>query len=182
MAQQVFHKELTLREGFLVSELPKRSRLINGREVGLCSGIKLFTAMQGRPIKCWKCEAVADRWILGKGKNDKLSSPTLNLYATRTVKRKMFGKKRVLQELVMMTRDHIIPKSLGGVDLNENLRPGCEDCNSDRGHAMDEADLLFMANHPHLIDEERRLQGLENQRRAELRRQEQARARDAALT
>ena len=40
-----------------------------------------------------------------------------------------------------MTVDHIVPKSLGGTDNIDNLRPLCRDCNNKRGNAAIE-DLL----------------------------------------
>jgi len=67
----------------------------------------------------------------------------------------------------MMTRDHIIPKSLGGIDSVQNLRPGCEVCNGGRGSKMNKADKKFMTDHPELISAARVAKGLENKARAE---------------
>ena len=124
---QHFYKELTLQEGFDVAAKPKESRIVGGREVGLASGISLFKAMHnnGEIIRCWKCGCIAERWISTLGKNDKKGRPVLNLFASKILpptKR----RKHPLPILVMMTRDHIIPKSHGGKDVIENLRPGCE--------------------------------------------------------
>lgn len=152
---QIFYHELPLEEGFTLADKPKRDRLIRGREVSNCSGIAFFSAIRGQRIKCWNCSCVADRWIVSKGRNDLRSSPVLNLYGTT---------KR--GEVRLMTRDHIIPKSLGGVDLNENLRPGCEVCNGDRGNSVNKRDLAFMNTHPHLISQARVLKGIEAKARA----------------
>ncbi len=160
MTPYIFYKELSLDEGFAIADLAKNSRIVAGREVSLCSGIELFLTLRERqPIKCWKCHCVADRWISTRHPNDLRAKPCLNLFAMRTLK----PTKRhpnPTPMLVMMTRDHIIPKSLGGVDHIENLRPGCDVCNGRRSSHMNKADTKFMLEHPELIDEERRLKGL----------------------
>lgn len=46
------------------------------------------------------------------------------------------------KDLVMMTIDHIIPKSLGGDDSLDNLRPMCSHCNSIRGNALTLDDIM----------------------------------------
>jgi hypothetical protein len=145
---EIYYKELELESGFELAKLPKHSRILGGRELSLCSGMLLFEAMRGQPIVCWHCKCQADRWISTKGKNDHRSNPVLNLYAV---------KKN--GAVVLMTRDHIIPKSLGGVDAVQNLRPGCADCNSKRGATLNKRDKTFMLKHPELIDAVRLLKG-----------------------
>lgn len=151
MTPTIFYKELSLDEGFAIAELPKHSRIVAGREISLCSGIELFMSLRGRPIKCWSCGCVADRWVSTCHPNDLRTKPCLNLYGIRALK----PTKRhphPTPMLVMMTRDHIIPKSLGGVDHVENLRPGCEVCNGRRSSNMNKADTRFMLAHPELVD------------------------------
>lgn len=58
-----------------------------------------------------------------------------------------------------MTRDHIIPKSLGGVDDWHNMRPGCATCNERRGNEVLPEDIRFAQEHPELIDDERIMKG-----------------------
>ncbi len=148
----IFYKSLSLDEGFELAKLDKNSRIVAGREVSLASGFRLFETLRGTPIRCWHCGCEADQWISCRGQNDN-SRPVLNLFATRHYKA---TKKRAAREqIVMMTRDHIIPKSMGGMDSVENLRPGCELCNGQRGSNMSKDDILFMAAHPELISPER---------------------------
>lgn len=45
------------------------------------------------------------------------------------------------KDLVLMTVDHIVPKSFGGNSSIENLRPMCETCNSKRGNHISKNDL-----------------------------------------
>lgn len=147
---QIFYKELSLEEGFAVADLPKHSRVVGGKEVSLASGIELYQALRGSSITCWKCKCVADRWITTLGRNDNKSKPVMNLFATRISPP---TKKRPypISQLVMMTRDHIIPKSYGGIDDVKNLRPGCEICNAQRGNIISKKDRVFMKMNPHLI-------------------------------
>ena len=136
----IFYNELSLDEGFKVLDNHKESRLVHGRRVSSCSGWKLFDSLRGHPIKCWSCGAQADRWIAEKGRNDRIGSPVLNLYGINHE-----------NKLVMINRDHIIPKSLGGVDSIENLRPACDLCNGARGNEVTGDDLQFRHDNPHLI-------------------------------
>lgn len=39
----------------------------------------------------------------------------------------------------VMTKDHIMPKSLGGLDSIENLQPMCKDCNEKKGNGKNES-------------------------------------------
>lgn len=155
---QIFYKELSLEEGFEVSALPKNSRIVAGREVSVAAGIKLYETLRGSPIKCWHCGCEADRWISCRGQND-TSRPTLNLFATKHMhKSRTYAAYSMI---VMMTRDHIIPKAHGGVDDVANLRPGCEICNGHRGKEMSAAEQAFMRANPHLVSQERLLKAQE---------------------
>lgn len=158
---QIFYKEIDLHAGFEIAELERHSRIVAGKEVSLCSGIKLFQHLRHEPIMCWKCGCIADRWIATRGQNDMKSKPVLNLFAVKVWKPTL-RRPDPWHQIVMMTRDHIIPKSLGGVDDVANLRPGCEICNGQRGIQMNKADQKFMDENPHLISEERRLKGLKS--------------------
>jgi len=42
---------------------------------------------------------------------------------------------------VIMTKDHIIPRALGGKDILENYQPMCQDCNVEKKHKCDSQDL-----------------------------------------
>lgn len=156
---QIYHREIDLHAGFEIADLEKHSRLVAGKEVSLCSGIKLFQHLRSGPIMCYKCGCIADRWITTLGQNDRKSKPVLNLFALKIWKPTR-RRPDPWHQVVLMTRDHIIPKSMGGVDDVENLRPACEICNGQRGTKMDKADQAFMDANPHLISEERRLKGL----------------------
>ena len=46
------------------------------------------------------------------------------------------------EDLVQMTKDHIVPKSLGGTNTLENFKTMCEICNSKKGNTCTDKDLI----------------------------------------
>jgi len=147
---QIYFSEVGLQEGFDVLKCEgKNDRLVRGRRVNRPSGWNLFSRMEGQPIKCWCCGIEADRWIATKGPKDLVGQPDLNLYASSP------------NGVDLMTRDHIIPKSLGGLDDWRNMRPGCSTCNGARGNEVLPEDIEFARAHPELISQERIKHGLE---------------------
>lgn len=167
---QVYHHELPLEEGFDILAKPKYERLVRGRQVNACSGIDLFVSLRGKPIRCWKCGCEADRWVVTKGRHDLQGHPVMNLFAWKLVPRTK--KMPAHRELVMMTRDHVIPKFHGGSDVIANLRPGCEFCNHARGSNLSKEDRAFMEAHPELISPERLAASLARQEQAAQRKRE----------
>ncbi len=65
-----------------------------------------------------------------------------------------------------MTRDHIIPKSLGGTDVVENLRPACEVCNGVRGNSLTPEEVQFRKDNQHLVSQTRLNVGKKNAKKA----------------
>lgn len=137
----IYHQRIDLSEGFAVALEPKGSRLVKGKEVSLPGGIRLFQHLleTGQPLKCWCCGIEATCFISNKGQNNRIGPPVLDLFA------------ETINGPVLMTRDHIIPRSYGGVNDLANLRMGCGPCNNGRGNELDGADIQFMRDHPELI-------------------------------
>lgn len=83
-----------------------------------------------RSSKCVTCGMVGSFWLLqshhvsldGDGNLKIRDTPHLNLYAVNDN-----------DTLVLMTRDHIIPRAHGGLDTLENLQTMCSPCNSKKG-------------------------------------------------
>lgn len=140
----IFYRELNLKDGFCVLNKSRTKQIVYGQRVSSPSGVLLWKHLwnQNKPIKCWCCGIEADRFIVKHHPKDMEKPPVLELFAyTGNVLR-------------MMTRDHIIPASLGGVNDVENLRPGCDRCNNRRKNTMNAEDQKFMDTHPHLIRKE----------------------------
>ena len=47
---------------------------------------------------------------------------------------------------VLMTKDHIVPKSLGGMDIIDNMQTMCADCNFKKGNGIDEEYKIISIN------------------------------------
>lgn len=149
---QIYHASCSLADGYEILEVEdKQNRLLRGKRVNRPSGWALFQHLKGQPIRCHFCGCQADRWVATKGRTDRQGHPDLNLYATNSV-----------GHVVLMTRDHIIPKSLGGRDCVENLRPACGPCNEHRSNDVSPEVIQFAKDHPELIDEGRIKKGLES--------------------
>ena len=78
-----------------------------------------------KSLACENCGIVGNVMRLEYNDTDKNRTPDrahFNLYCVREG-----------QEDVMMTKDHILPKSKGGKDNLDNLRNYCSPCNWERG-------------------------------------------------
>ncbi len=138
----IFYHEFSIASGIALLQKSKKDRYFDGQRISACSGAALWITcyQQHNPMTCWRCKVKADRFILKHHvKEVSGKPPVLELYAHT-------GKS-----LVMMTRDHIIPASLGGIDDVANLRPACATCNNNRQNSMDKEDQEFMDANPHLI-------------------------------
>jgi hypothetical protein len=140
----IYYREVTLEEGFRILAEDKENRLVRGKKVSSPRGLPLFQReyTTGNKLMCWCCGIEASCFVATKHKNDiQEKSPVLDLYAYSGT------------HLVLMTRDHIIPRSLGGSNDIRNLRIGCVTCNRDRGNTMSRDEQEFMKDNPHLITE-----------------------------
>lgn len=81
------------------------------------------------PLKCYCCNKVATHFIFEQHRNDRSKKYRMNLYSGN----------------VMMTWDHIIPKSFGGSDDLANARVACEKCNSIRGNEMTLLEMIWVS-------------------------------------
>jgi len=68
--------------------------------------------------------------------NEYWDTPHLNMYAIEYVPIKSGSNKRK-REYILMTRDHIFPKSMGGKDSLDNSQTMCSRCNSVKGSKLD---------------------------------------------
>jgi len=77
-----------------------------------------------KSLKCVECGLEGSIFLLQRGKGEKKQHepPHLNLYG-----------KDLTGNLVLMTKDHIIPKSKGGHGCLSNLQTMCTICNCKKG-------------------------------------------------
>lgn len=80
-------------------------------------------------LSCAKCNIKGSFFLLQQTKDEfvKKNIAHFNFYAEKSD-----------GELILMTKDHIIPKSKGGKDSLDNFRTMCSPCNNKRGNNIDE--------------------------------------------
>lgn len=125
MTSMVRLKTWSLREG-LAYIARQNSRKIQGKwveNVSKPSAVRLKMFASGQ-IKCVKCGLVGDHFHIERHKNDKVMPFSVNLYGWR-------GDKEI-----MLTWDHILPKSLGGSNDLANAQCMCFSCNSSKGNKL----------------------------------------------
>lgn len=82
--------------------------------------------------QCVSCGRIGHIWILES--HHRMVPPHLNLYH---VGEELQEWKKLSQDgLVLMTKDHIIPKSRGGPTSLENLQTMCSICNGKKGQKL----------------------------------------------
>jgi hypothetical protein len=86
-------------------------------------------------LKCVACGLEGDHFHLEKHKNDQLMQFSPYLYGWKD------------DEEIMMTLDHILPKSLGGSDNILNAQCMCVKCNGEKSNKLSLANLIDIASH-----------------------------------
>lgn len=99
--------------------LEKQTFVVNGVSYTLKITSPRLRVFQ-RSRVCAICGLVGTRMLLDLPPG--AATPHWNLYAEEN------------GELVLFTKDHITPRSLGGKDVIENLRTACHTCNNARGN------------------------------------------------
>lgn len=103
----------------LKGRLNLRRRVYDGDTMGMCSD--RYTMFKRQGLTCVICGVTGS--FFAKEKNEeKANRYHFNLYAVRED-----GTE------VLMTKDHIIPKCLGGRDIQSNYQPMCAPCNQKKG-------------------------------------------------
>ena len=85
-----------------------------------------------RDPKCVSCDRVGSLWLLQSHRPHE--TPHLNLYHVGEENQEW--KKLSEDGMVMMTKDHIVPRSLGGPTSLANLQTMCTICNAKKGQRL----------------------------------------------
>jgi 5-methylcytosine-specific restriction endonuclease McrA len=102
-----------------------KERKYAGHRVKMTS--KRYKVFAEKGLRCACCDIEGKYFSLEKHENDKESKRYhFNLYAINN------------GEPMLMTKDHIIPKSKGGTDCLENLQPMCIKCNSRKADKLEQ--------------------------------------------
>jgi len=83
--------------------------------------------------RCVSCHRIGTLWMLEA--HHRGEPPHLNLYHVEDGEVKEW-KNLSRDGLVMMTKDHIIPKSRGGLTTISNLQTMCSICNGKKGNTL----------------------------------------------
>jgi hypothetical protein len=111
---------------FVIFETPEKAgikasrqqKLIKGEYIKMSSYRYQLFALKG--IQCVNCKIKGEFFAMEKSGRSKRYH--LNLYGRRN------------NTEVLMTKDHILPKSKGGLDQLENFQTMCVYCNSKKGN------------------------------------------------
>jgi len=97
----------------------------------ICDGVSWFPRMRSQRYNCFrrrrscvKCGIVGVKFLLQMHEGD--GRPHFNLYAEKD------------GELILMTKDHIFPRSKGGSNRMHNLQTMCDPCNCAKGDREEE--------------------------------------------
>ena len=88
--------------------------------------------------RCVACGVEGSIWALET--HHKKTPPNLNLYAAVEPDKKYWGLTK--DNSLLMTKDHIIPKSVGGLTIDKNLQTLCAICNQKKGTKVIEASQI----------------------------------------
>lgn len=119
--------EEIFRDDTLSSECTRASFKESGRAQTVVNGFNVYTCSlryktfleKGRTCVC--CGRTGSFYVLERIVGQPANRAHFNLYC---------------DDGVMMTKDHIIPKSLGGEDNISNLQPMCSICNERKGNSF----------------------------------------------
>lgn len=78
-------------------------------------------------ISCVRCGIIGEFFMLER----MTDAPPRNAHFN------MYGLDKITREKVLMTKDHIIPRSVGGADHPDNYQTMCSVCNQDKGASLE---------------------------------------------
>lgn len=106
-------------DGRLYDKPAKKEFVVNGRSFMVNMDSQRYSVF-AKSLCCVDCGLVGEAMILDCQKD---GSAHFNLYGFNSDK-----------ELIMLTKDHLKPKALGGKDILSNYVTMCDKCNCNKGH------------------------------------------------
>jgi len=98
--------------------------VMDGDEIKL--GSDRYECFKFKGLRCVTCGIVGTYFVKEMCASQKHESYHMNLYGTDPSGRE-----------VLMTKDHILPKSRGGLNHISNYQTMCTHCNSDKGNRLE---------------------------------------------
>jgi len=112
---------------------PVKTRKLHGHKIKNSSDRYVLFDRDEKTCVC--CGVKASFWALQYAKNSKLTKPHLNLYGLSEN-----------NEITLFTKDHKLPRSMGGLDKIENYQIMCVKCNSKKDNDVNWKELNIETN------------------------------------
>ena len=131
-------RTMTLAEGLIYINTPQRERMIDGfwiENVAKVSATRLRLFGRG-DIQCVSCGLKGSHFHIERHVNDKVMPFSVNLYGVRD------GQE------IMLTWDHIVPRSMEGSNNIANAQPMCSICNNAKSSDMSFEEIMWAVTHP----------------------------------
>ena len=101
----------------------KREFLVNGEKISIPMGSHRYQLFAEKGIECVKCGIKGVYFAIERNANNNPNKYHLNLYG--------FDKSG---KEIMITKDHIVPRSKGGKNIISNYQTMCFECNNNKGN------------------------------------------------
>jgi hypothetical protein len=122
---------MPVKEFFALLDCTPRDERVEVFGVRVSLNSQRYNLFRNKGVKCTYCGREGKVFILEKSHKSDIS-PHFNLYAIEPN-----------GSLVLMTRDHIIPKSRGGSSIHTNLQPLCCKCNCKKDNKLEGELAIF---------------------------------------
>lgn len=108
-------------------------------DVNKASATRMHMFRAGKTT-CVSCGLAGDHWHVERHQNDQVMPFSVNLYGWK-------GDREV-----MMTWDHILPRSRGGSNSIQNAQCMCSDCNGAKGNQLSLQEMVDIVSSADIVD------------------------------